>query len=97
MATIRLQLIKGFFYPTDAASRKILEDSLRVDRIPLERIDVVSPKLVKAGHAWLSQAGTHHLFPCAFRLFCRKKFTALLNPLKERIEYVSKQCLSDGD
>jgi hypothetical protein len=51
MATIRLQLIKGFFYPTDAASRKILEDSLRVDRIPLERIDVVSPKLVKAGHA----------------------------------------------
>ena len=51
MATIHLQLIKGFFYPTDAASRKILEDSLRVDRIPLERIDVVSPKLVKAGHA----------------------------------------------
>lgn len=51
MTTIRLQLIKGFFYPTDAASRKILKDSLRVDRIPLERIDVVSPKLVKAGHA----------------------------------------------
>ena len=51
MATIRLQLIKGYFYPTDAVSRKILEDSLRVDRIPLERFDVVSPKLVKAGHA----------------------------------------------
>ena len=51
MATIRLQLIKGFFYPTDADSRKTLEDSLRVDRIPLERFDVVSPKLVKAGDA----------------------------------------------
>ena len=51
MAIIRLQLIKGFFYPTDAASRKILEESLRVDRIPLERFDVVSPKLVKDGHA----------------------------------------------
>lgn len=51
MPTIHLQLINGFFYPTDAASRKILEDSLRVDRIPLERFDVVSPKLVKAGHA----------------------------------------------
>lgn len=51
MAIIRLQLINGYFYPTDAASRKILEDSLRVDRIPLERFDVVSPKLVKDGHA----------------------------------------------
>lgn len=51
MATIRLQLIKGFFYPTDADSRKTLEESVRLDRIPLERIDVVSPKLVKAGHA----------------------------------------------
>ncbi len=51
MATIRLQLIKGFLYPTDATSRKILEDSLRVDRIPLERFDVVSPILVKDGHA----------------------------------------------
>ena len=51
MATIRLQLIKGFLYPTDTTSRKILEDSLRVDRIPLERFDVVSPKLVKDGHA----------------------------------------------
>lgn len=51
MAIIRLQLIKGFFYPTDVTSRKILEDSLRVDRIPLERFDVVSPKLVKDVHA----------------------------------------------
>ena len=51
MATIRLQLIKGFFYPTDEDSRKTLEESVRLDRIPLERIDVVSPKLVKAGHA----------------------------------------------
>jgi hypothetical protein len=51
MAIIRLQLINGYFYPTDAASRKILEDSLRVDRITLERFDVVSPKLVKDGHA----------------------------------------------
>ena len=50
MATIHLQLIKGFFYPTDADSRKILEECMRLDRIPLERIDVVSPKLVKAGH-----------------------------------------------
>lgn len=51
MAIIRLQLINGYLYPTDADSRKILEESLRVDRIPLERFDVVSPKLVKDGHA----------------------------------------------
>ncbi|MBQ9655933.1 MAG: hypothetical protein IJV38_07920 [Prevotella sp.] len=59
MAIIRLQLINGYFYPTDAGSRKILEESLRVDRIPLERFDVVSPKLVKNGHAMAIKDGNN--------------------------------------
>ena len=51
MSTIRLQLINGYFYPTDALSRQILIEHLQLERFPADRFDVLSPALVHQGHA----------------------------------------------
>ena len=48
--TLRLQLINGYFYPTDSISSEILKNELNLGRIPEERIDVISPQLVKRGY-----------------------------------------------
>ena len=48
--TLRLQLINGYFYPTDSISRDLLRNELELGRIPEERIDAISPKLVKRGY-----------------------------------------------
>lgn len=48
--TVRLQLINGHFYPTDAISSDILRREFELGRIPEERIDVISPKLVRRGY-----------------------------------------------
>ena len=51
MSVIRLQLINEFFYPVDAISKQHLEESLRLDRFPLHRFDMLSPRLVSLGYA----------------------------------------------
>lgn len=51
MAAIRLQLIQDYFYPTDAVSRQTLIDCLRLERFPLERLDLLSPRLVRLGYS----------------------------------------------
>ena len=48
--TLRLQLINGYFYPTDSISRDLLRNELELERIPEERIDIISPILVKRGY-----------------------------------------------
>ena len=50
LSTIKLQLIDGYFYPTDSISSKILEDEFELGRIPENRIDVLSPKLINMGY-----------------------------------------------
>lgn len=51
MSVIRLQLINEYFYPTDAVSKELLIKSMRIERFPLNRFDVVSPSLVHKGYA----------------------------------------------
>ena len=48
--TIRLQLINGYFYPTDAISSRILNREFDIDKIPEEKINVISPKIVSKGY-----------------------------------------------
>lgn len=48
--TIQLQLISGYFYPIDAISRGVLENEFNLGRIPEDKIDVWSPKLVRMGY-----------------------------------------------
>lgn len=50
MSTIQLQFINGYFYPTDAISSETLENELGLGRIPENRLDVISAKLVKRGY-----------------------------------------------
>lgn len=50
MPIIRLQLIGGFFYPTDAISRQTLEKDFRLDRIPERRLSALSSKMVWEYH-----------------------------------------------
>ena len=47
---INLQFINGFFYPTDAISTQTLADELELGRIPEDRLDVISPKLIRRGY-----------------------------------------------
>ena len=42
MATIRLQLIEGYFYPTDFISRETLVNMFRIERFPENRFDELS-------------------------------------------------------
>jgi len=48
--TIRLQLINGFFYPTDSISRDILYDDYNLSRIPEDSFDRWSPRMVRDGY-----------------------------------------------
>lgn len=48
--TVNLQLINGFFYPTDGLSVDILKDEFEIGRIPEERFHNFSAKLVKRGY-----------------------------------------------
>lgn len=45
--TVRLQLINGYFYPTDSISRNILNGEFNLDRFPKDRIDALSPTMVR--------------------------------------------------
>ena len=47
---INLQLINGYFYPTDAVSKEILVNGYNLERIPKDAFDRWSPKLVRDGH-----------------------------------------------
>lgn len=49
LKTIRLQLINGYFYPTNSISRDILHDNYNLDRIPMDAFDRWSPKFVRDG------------------------------------------------
>ena len=51
MATIRLQLIEGYFYPTDFISRETLVELFRIERFPESRFVVLSPSIIAKGHA----------------------------------------------
>lgn len=50
METIRLQLIGEYFYPTDSVSRDILIEEERIERFSENRLDRLSPALVKKGY-----------------------------------------------
>ena len=50
VSRINLQFINGFFYPTDAISTQTLADELELGRIPEDRLDVISPKLIRRGY-----------------------------------------------
>ena len=48
--TICLQLINGYFYPTNSISKDILYDAYHLSRIPEDRFDIWSPKMVRDGY-----------------------------------------------
>ena len=48
--TICLQLINGYFYPTNSISKDILYDSYNISRIPEDSFDIWSPKMVRDGY-----------------------------------------------
>ena len=49
---IRLQLIDGYFYPTDSCSKEFLLEELRLTRFAEEKLDYFSPSLIRKGHAF---------------------------------------------
>ena len=48
--TIQLQLINGYFYPTNSISRDIMIDNYRLERIPQDRFDLLAPRFVRDGY-----------------------------------------------
>lgn len=50
MATIYLQLIGEYFYPTNSVSKEILLEEFRLERFPEHRFDAVAPILVRKGN-----------------------------------------------
>jgi len=50
MATIRLQIINGNLYPTDAVSKETLMEDFGIERIPGARFYYWSPKIIIKGH-----------------------------------------------
>ena len=50
MGTIRLQLVGEYFYPTDSVSRNILVEEERIERLPENRLDILSPVFVRKGY-----------------------------------------------
>ena len=48
--TVRLQLINGYFYPTNSISWDILVDKYRLERFPEERFNALSANLVRDGY-----------------------------------------------
>lgn len=48
--TIRLQLIKGYFYPVDCNSQQTLLQLFELERFPEHRFDIIAPKCVSEGH-----------------------------------------------
>ena len=56
MSTIRLQLVGGYFYPTDSTSADTLEKLFGLARFPEHRFDALAPKMVRDGYS-LAVAG----------------------------------------
>ncbi len=48
--TIYLQLINGYFYPTNSVSRDIMANRYNIGRIPENKFYMWSPKLVRDGY-----------------------------------------------
>lgn len=61
MATIRLQNINGYLYPTDAVSADILEEDFSLGRIPCDKFWFHSPKIVKKGHKMAIEGDTEDI------------------------------------
>lgn len=51
MATIYLQLVGNYFYPTNAISKEILIRDFRLERFPKERFDSLAPMIVRKGNS----------------------------------------------